>query len=446
MEIGVSMFADLPVDAATGKHKSAQERLYELIAEVKLADEVGLDVFGIGEHHRVDYAVSSPEIILAAAATVTKNIKLSSAVTVLSSSDPVKVYQNFATVDLLSNGRTELMVGRGSFIESFPLFGYDLADYDRLFSEKLDLLLEINKNEVANWSGSVRAPLRNQKVLPRAKDNDLSIWIAVGGTPTSVQRAGRLGLPLMVAIIGGYPRQFVPLFDLYRKEYEQHGYDLADYDRLFSEKLDLLLEINKNEVANWSGSVRPPLRNQKVLPRAKDNDLSIWIAVGGTPASVQRAGRLGLPLMVAIIGGYPRQFVPLFDLYRREYEQHGHDNRKFQVGIHSHTLIGEDSRAIADQYFPYYAAQMDRIGRDRGWPPFSRQQFEMGRSREGALFVGSPAEVVDKILYQHEMFGLTRFVAHMDVGGPSHASIMKAIELLGTKVAPEVRKAVKTTA
>lgn len=346
MEIGVSMFADLPVDAATGKHKSAQERLHELIAEVKLADEVGLDVFGIGEHHRVDYAVSSPEIILAAAATVTKNIKLSSAVTVLSSSDPVKVYQNFATVDLLSDGRVELMVGRGSFIESFPLFGYDLADYDRLFSEKLDLLLE----------------------------------------------------------------------------------------------------INKNEVANWSGSVRPPLRNQKVLPRAKDNDLSIWIAVGGTPASVQRAGRLGLPLMVAIIGGYPRQFVPLFDLYRREYEQHGHDNRKFQVGIHSHTLIGEDSRAIADQYFPYYAAQMDRIGRDRGWPPFSRQQFEMGRSREGALFVGSPAEVVDKILYQHEMFGLTRFVAHMDVGGPSHASIMKAIELLGTKVAPEVRKAVKTTA
>lgn len=345
MEIGVSMFADLPLDAATGKHKSAQERLHELIAEIKLADEVGLDVFGIGEHHRSDYAVSSPEIILAAAATVTKNIKLSSAVTVLSSSDPVKVYQNFATVDLLSNGRTELMVGRGSFIESFPLFGYDLSDYNRLFAEKLDLLLEINKNEVTNWKGSVRAPLENQKVLPRAVNDDLAIWIAAGGTPTSVQRAGRLGLPLMIAIIGGYPQQFVPLFELYRREYEQHGHDLS----------------------------------------------------------------------------------------------------KFQVGIHSHTLIGEDSRAIADQYFPYYAAQMDRIGRDRGWPPYSKQQFEMGRGRDGALFVGSPAEVVDKILLQQEMFGLTRFVAHMDVGGPSHQSIMKAIELLGTKVAPEVRKAVKAS-
>ncbi|WP_028298415.1 LLM class flavin-dependent oxidoreductase [Olivibacter sitiensis] len=340
MELGISMFADLPVDKATGKHKSAQERIQELIEEIKLADEVGLDVFGIGEHHREDYAVSSPEIILATAATVTKHIKLASAVTVLSSSDPVKVYQNFATIDLISNGRAELMVGRGSFIESFPLFGYDLKDYNKLFAEKLDLLLQINKNETVNWKGTVRAPLQNQKVLPRAVNDHLNIWIAAGGTPESVYRAAKLGLPLMIAIIGGYPMQFTPLFNLYKKEYEAHGHDMA----------------------------------------------------------------------------------------------------KYQIGTHSHALIGENSQEIADLYYPYYAAQMDRVGKDRGWQPYTRAQFDMGRDREGALFVGEPAEVVDKILYQKEMFGLTRFVAHMDVGGAPHDVIMKSIELFGTKVAPEVRK------
>lgn len=334
------MFADLPIDKATGKHKSAQERIQELMEEIKLADEVGLDVFGIGEHHRSDYAVSSPAIILAAAAAVTKNIKLASAVTVLSSSDPVKVYQDFATVDLISNGRAELMVGRGSFTESFPLFGYNLNDYNKLFTEKLQLLLQINDNEVANWKGTVRAPLQNQQVLPRAVNDHLNIWIAAGGTPESVYRAAKLGLPLMIAIIGGYPMQFTPLFQLYRKEYEAHGHDMS----------------------------------------------------------------------------------------------------KYQIGIHSHALLGENSKAIADLYYPYYAAQMDRVGKDRGWPPYTRAQFDMGREKEGALFVGDPSEVTDKILYQNDLFGLTRFVAHMDVGGAPHDVIMKSIELFGTKVAPEVRK------
>lgn len=337
------MFADLPVDPATGKHKSAQERITELLAEIKLADEVGLDVFGIGEHHRSDYAVSSPEIILAAAASITKSIKLGSAVTVLSSADPVKVYQNFATVDLISNGRAELMVGRGSFIESFPLFGYNLNDYNELFEEKLNLLLEINKNNKITWKGNLRAPLINQEVLPRAVNNNLDIWIAVGGTPTSVQRAAKLGLPLMLAIIGGNPAQFKPLVQYYKDEYQKHG----------------------------------------------------------------------------------------------------HDMNKLRIGIHSHTMIGDDSQTIADSYFPFYAAQMDRIGKDRGWPPFSKSQFNMGRTREGALFIGDAAEVTDKILLQQEMFGLTRFVAHLDVGGAPHKDIMRAIEIFGTKIAPEVKKALK---
>lgn len=342
MELGIGMFADLSVNPLTGKHKPAQERIQELLAEIKLADDVGLDIFGIGEHHREDYAVSSPEIIIAAAASITKNIKLTSAVTVLSSTDPVKVYQNFATADLIANGRVELMVGRGSFIESFPLFGYHLSDYHELFEEKLNLLLEINKNNVINWKGKFRAPIVNQQVLPR---------------PVS-------------------------------------------------------------------------------------NELDIWIAVGGTPASVQRAAKLGLPLMIAIIGGSPAQFKPLVQYYKDEYQKHGHDLSKLRIGTHSHTFIGDDSEVTADNYFPYYAAQMDRIGKDRNWPPFSENQFHSGRTKEGALFIGNAAEVADKILYQHEMFGITRFMAHIDVGGPSHKDIMKAIELFGTKVAPEVRKAV----
>lgn len=343
MELGISMFGDLHVDPSTGKFQPAQQRLGEIIEEIKLMDELGLDYFGMGEHHRPDYAVSSPEIILAAASTVTKNIKLGSAVSVVSSSDPVKLYQNFAMIDLLSNGRAELMAGRGSFTESFPLFGYNLQDYEGLFTEKLDLLLKINKEERISWEGRYRAPLIDQEVLPRAVDNDLSIWIAVGGTPESVIRAGRLGLPLMVAIIGGSPIQFKPLFDLYRKTYEQHGHDIS----------------------------------------------------------------------------------------------------KLRVGIHSHSFFGDDSKALSDQYYPTYAAQMNRIGKTRGWRPYQRAQFEHGKDKDGALFIGDANEMIDKILYIQDMFGLTRFAAHMDLGGPSHKDMMKSIEIYGTKIAPKVREALK---
>ena len=339
MELGISMFADLAEDG-NGKKQPAQQRLQELIEEIKLADETGLDAFGIGEHHRPDYAVSSPQIILAAAATVTKKIKLGSAVTVLSSSDPVKIYQDFATVDLLSNGRAEITAGRGSFIESFPLFGYELKDYNALFEEKLELLLKINAQESLSWKGRFRAELKEQQVLPRAVHAQLPVWIAVGGTPESVQRAARLGLPLVIAILGGNPAQFSAYFQYYREEYVNHGHDPAN----------------------------------------------------------------------------------------------------MQLGVHVHSFTGETDK-IADTYFPYYAAQMSRIGKERGWPVYSRAQYESGRGKDGALFVGDPSALVDKILALQEMFGLTRFMAHMDVGGPPHTALMRSIELFGTKVAPEVRKA-----
>lgn len=341
MEIGVSMFGDVPYNHETKTFQPAQERIAQMMEEIKLADEVGLDVFGIGEHHRPDFSVSSPEIILAAAAGITKNIKLTSTVTVLSSTDPVRVYQNFSTVDLISGGRAEITVGRGSFIESFPLFGYNLNDYNELFVEKLELLMA----------------------------------------------------------------------------------------------------INENETINWKGKFRPSLTNQQVLPRAVNNHLDIWIAVGGTPESVVRAARLGLPLIIAIIGGMPAQFKPFFDLYKEEYIKAGHDPAKMQLGTHSHGLIGDDGQAVADRYFPAYAGQMDRIGRDRGWSPYTKAQFEGGRRKEGALFVGDVNQVIDKILYHTELFGLTRFLMHVDVGAPSHKDLMRTIELLGTQVAPAVKKA-----
>ena len=342
MELGIGMFGDLQINAK-GEIQPAQQRLQEIIKEIKLMDEVGLDFYGIGEHHRPDYAVSSPEIILAAAATVTKNIKLSSAVSVLSSSDPVKLYQNFATIDLISNGRAELMAGRGSFIESFPLFGYNLQDYDELYEEKLALLLKIN-------------------AAPKI---------------------------------------------------------------------------------SWKGKFRPELNNQEVLPRAVNDNLKIWVAVGGTPESVERAGRLGLPVMFAIIGGQPIQFKPLFDYYKKVYEAYGHDMGKFEVGVHMHSLFGENSSEVADYYYPLYSAQMNRIGKSRGWAPYQRNQFDAGRNKSGALIIGDVNESVEKILAMHETFGLTRFSAHMDVGGPSHIALMKSIELFGSKIAPKVREALK---
>jgi probable LLM family oxidoreductase len=342
MELGIGMFGDLNIDS-NGKTQPAGKRLQELIEEIKLMDEVGLDFYGIGEHHRPDYVVSTPEIILAAASTVTKNIKLGSAVSVLSSSDPVKLYQSFATLDLISNGRAELVAGRGSFIESFPLFGYSLDDYDALFEEKLELLLKIN---------------------------------------------------------------------------------------------------NENPIT-WKGKFRAALNKQSVLPRAVNDHLNIWVAVGGTPESVMRAGKHGLPVIFAIIGGSPTQFKPLFEYYKNVYDHFGHDMNKFQVGVHMHAIFGDDSKQIADEYYPIYSAQMDRVGRSRGWPPFQPPQYETGRTRNGHLIIGDANESIDKILYMHELFGLTRFSAHMDVGGPSHKLLMRSIEIYGTKIAPKVREALK---
>lgn len=342
MELGVGMFGDNHYDK-NGKPMDAGLRLRELIEEIKLMDEVGLDFYGIGEHHRPDYAVSTPEIVLAAAATVTKNIKLGSAVSVLSSSDPVKLYQSFATLDLISNGRAELVAGRGSFIESFPLFG-----------QKLD-----------------------------------------------------------------------------------------DYDDLFEEKLDLLLQINKNNPITWKGKFRPTLTEQSILPRAVNDHLNIWVAVGGTPESVLRAGRHGLPVIFAIIGGNPAQFKPLFEYYKKVYDHFGHDKSKFEVGVHMHAFFGEDGEKTADEYYPVYSTQMDRVGRSRGWPAYQEQQYEAGRGPNGHLIIGDANQSIDKILHMQEMFGLTRFSAHMDVGGPSHASLMKSIEIFGTKIAPKVREALK---
>ncbi|MGC3944626.1 MAG: LLM class flavin-dependent oxidoreductase [Chryseolinea sp.] len=342
MELGVGMFGDNHY-SEKGEPLSSGNRLRELLEEIMLMDEVGIDFFGIGEHHRPDYAVSVPEIVLAAASSVTKRIKLGSAVSVLSSSDPVRLYQSFATVDQLSNGRAELMAGRGSFIESFPLYGYNLNDYNSLFDEKLELLLKINRENPITWKGKLRPALQDQQVLPRAVNDKLNIWVAVGGTPESVVRAARLGLPVMFAIIGGNPAQFQPLFKYYKELYEHHGHNLAD----------------------------------------------------------------------------------------------------FKVGVHMHSFFGEDSKQTADEYFPVYSSQMTRVGRSRGWPPFSKQQYDYGRSPEGAYIIGDVNESVEKILHMHEMFGLSRFSAHMDVGGPSHASLMKSIEIFGTKIAPKIREALK---
>lgn len=338
-EIGVGMFGDLSFDKEIGRFANPQQKLQEILAEIKLADELGIDVFALGEHHRPDYVVSSPEMVLSAAASITKNIKLMSAVTVLSSAEPVKVYQDFSTLDLISGGRAEIGVGRGSFIESFPLFGYNLNDYNELFEEKLDLLLKINTQENVSWKGNLRAPMENQTVYPRATNN---------------------------------------------------------------------------------------------------GKLPVWIAVGGTPESVLRAARLGLPLIVAIIGGLPRQFKPLIDFYKQEYLKNGHNPEEMQIGIHSHTLVSEDPKVI-DAYFENYAAQMNRIGSSRGWAPYTKMQYEGGRSKEGALFIGNSGEVAEKINTVKEMFGLTRYIAHMDVGAPSHEMMMKSIELFGTKVSEKVK-------
>jgi probable LLM family oxidoreductase len=339
MELGIYSFAETSPDPATGRTIGAAERLSDLLEEIELADQVGLDVFGVGEHHRSDYAVSAPAVVLAAAAVRTKRIRLTSAVTVLSSDDPVRVYQQFATLDLLSGGRAEIMAGRGSFIESFPLFGYSLDDYNELFTEKLELLLKLRQGGRVTWQGRHRAALERQEVVP------------------------------------------------------------------------------------------PPL--QQPLP--------VWIAVGGTPQSVVRAATLGLPLSIAIIGGMPERFVPLVELYRSAARRAGHDPATLRLGISSHGYIDLDSRRAADDYYPPFAEVMTRIGRERGWPPTNRADYEAQRGPRGALLIGSPDEVAEKILVEHELFGHDRFLLQLSVGTMPHASLMRAIELYGTRVAPTVR-------
>lgn len=343
MELGISTFVELTPDTSTGKTISPYQRLQNLMEEVQLADQLGLDVFAIGEHHRPDFLVSSPATVLAAAAAKTKRIKLSSAVTVLSSDDPVRVFQQFATIDLLSGGRAEIMAGRGSFIESFPLFGYDLKDYDTLFDEKLRLLVALNEQEKVTWKGKHRAVIEN---------------------------------------IGVYPRPY-----------------------------------------------------QQKLP--------VWVAIGGTPSSVLRAATLGLPLTIAIIGGTPDRFVPYTEYYREEFLKAGHDLSTLQLCINSHSYIADDSQQAGDEFFPPYAQVMSKIGRERGWPPTTRQQFDFMRSPEGALLVGSPQQVIDKILYERELFNNTRFMVQFSVGTLPHTQMMHAIELFGNIVAPAVRKALQ---
>ena len=333
MELGLATFADLSSGV------SPQQRMRELLEEAELAEQVGLDVFAIGEHHRPDFLISSPAVALAAIAARTERIRLSSAVTVLSSADPVRVFQEFSELDLISNGRAEIMAGRGSFIESFPLFGYDLDDYDDLFAEKLELLLRVRESERVTWSGRLRAPLTD---------------------------------------IGVYPR---PIQD----------------------------------------------------------PLPVWVAVGGTPQSVVRAGTLGLPLTLAIIGGQPERFAPLIELFRRAAAQAGHDAAALPVAINSHAFVGETSRAADAAFAQPYLAMMNRIGRERGWPPSGRPEYEALRSPRGAVAAGSPEQVAEKILFEHELFANSRYIGQMSVGAVAHADVMRSIELFGTQVAPAVR-------
>jgi probable LLM family oxidoreductase len=337
MELGLATFADL----ASGL--SPEQRMRDLLEEAQLADELGLDVFAIGEHHRPDFLVSAPAVPLAAIAARTEQIRLASAVTVLSSDDPVRVFQQFAELDLISGGRAEIWAGRGSFIESFPLFGYDLDDYDELFAEKLDLLLKIRESSHVTWSGKHRAPL-----------NDAVVW-----------------------------------------------------------------------------------------PRPVQDPLPVSVAVGGTPQSVIRAGALGLPLTLAIIGGQPERFVPLVDLYRQAFEAAGRDPAEAKVAINTHAFVGETDEAANSAFAASYLAMMNRIGRERGWPPSGRPEYDALRSPRGALAVGSPEQVTEKILFEHELFANQRYVGQMSVGAVAHNDVMRSIELFGTKVAPVVRAEVE---
>ncbi len=337
LQVGVDSFAARAEDSSV----SPSDSIRNLVRRIELADQVGLDVFGVGEHHRPEFLDSAPQMILAAAASRTEKIRLTSAVTVLSAADPVRVFQNFATLDLLSQGRTEIIAGRGSFTEAYPLFGLQIEDYDDLFIEKIDLLLKLRDNEFVTWSG-------------------------------------------------------------------KH---------------------------------RPALNGQGVYPRPLQNPLPIWIGVGGTPESFARAGMLGLPLMAAIIGGEPRRFKPLVDLYREYGKRAGHSPEKLKVGVHALGYVADTTQQAIEDFYPGYAKSMNRIGKERGWAPLSRPQFDAMRTEHGALLVGNPEEVAEKILLHSQALGGTvRITFHMDVAVSAQPKLLRAIELLGSKVAPIVRK------
>lgn len=343
MEIGIDSFAATELGDAHSPATNSSNALAELLERIEYADKMGVDVYGIGEHHRSEFLDSAPAVILAAAAARTKQIRLTSAVTVLSAADPVRVFQNFATLDLISQGRTEIVVGRGSFTESFPLFGLNFNDYDALFAEKLDLLLQ----------------------------------------------------------------------------------------------------IRENEVVNWSGKFRPALNHQAIYPRPLQDPLPIWLGVGGTRASFVRAGRLGLPLMVAIIGGATHRFRPLIDLYRRAGAEAGHPPERLKVGIHSLAYVANSTQEAVENYYPGYAETFTKIGRERGWPPVTRAHFDELISPLGALIVGNPEEVAAKIVRHSEALGgISRLTFQMDNAKLSHTQLMEAIELIGTQVMPRVNAAI----
>src|SRR5437870_4105942 len=345
MQIGVDSFAAAFDDAS--RAVSPSERLRDLVEQIVQADLVGLDVFGIGEHHRRDFLDSAPAVILGAAAARTRRIRLTSAVTVLSAADPVRVFQQFATLDLLSQGRAEMVVGRGSFIEAFPLFGLDLDDYDSLFAEKLDLLLKIRENEHVHWSG-------------------------------------------------------------------RH---------------------------------RPPLTGQGVYPRPLQDPLPIWLGVGGTPESFVRAGALGLPLMVAIIGGETRRFRPLIDLYREAGRRAGFSPDRLTVGVHSLGFVAATSKQAADEFYPGYAAAVGSVAKERGWGPMTRARFDAQLGPYGALLVGTPDEVAAKVLRHAEALGgISRITFQMNAASLPHAKLMHATELLGSRVAPVLREETRSAA
>lgn len=343
MELGIYTFVDNTSNPETGEKLSAEIRLQNLMEEIKLSDELGLDVFAIGEHHREEYVASSPTTILAAAASITKQIRLSSAVTVLGSEDPVRVFQQFSTLDLLSNGRAEIMVGRGSFIESFPLFGFDLRNYEELFDENLDLLLKLRENEQITWQGKHRASINNRGVYPQPLQKELPIWRAVGGTPKSAYDAGALGLPLAIAIIGGYPAHFKQMADIHKQGANDH--------------------------------------NQ------------------------------------------PEQ----------------------KLSINSHGFLADTFEEAVDIAFPAFKQTMDKLGQERGWPPMSKPQFDASTSLQGANFIGSPQQIIDKIMYQYEIFNHDRFLLQMSVGSVPHDKMMRSIELFATEVAPVIRKQIQSS-